>query len=91
MLYTKLPTSAIDFDDSVNGGVYGKYRSVSAYFWQCTVIMVATREAMRSVIISHYSLAQKPISLAAGAWEWPIIDRPCDYDYDCTQNTFLHS
>ena len=23
MLYTKLPTSAIDFDDSVNGGVYG--------------------------------------------------------------------
>ena len=25
MLYTKLPTSAIDFDDSVNGGVYGKY------------------------------------------------------------------
>ena len=35
MLYTKLPTSAIDFDDSVNGGVYGKYRPVSAYFWQC--------------------------------------------------------
>ena len=34
MLYTKLPTSAIDFDDSVNGGVYGKYRPVSAYFWQ---------------------------------------------------------
>ena len=36
MLYTKLPTSAIDFDDSVNGGVYGKYRPVSAYFWQCS-------------------------------------------------------
>ena len=29
MLYTKLPTSAIDFDDSVNGGVYGKYRLIS--------------------------------------------------------------
>ena len=37
MLYTKLPTSAIDFDDSVNGGVYGKYRPVSAYFWQCCI------------------------------------------------------
>ena len=55
MLYTKLPTSAIDFDDSVNGEVYGKYRSVSAYFWQWCIYFCQQNLAYQHCMVHHCS------------------------------------